>query len=86
MLEEEDDYLYFLSLDYKIIWNDFSVYFPLENGDASTIIENQRVAKIKIKKLSVQYKDALAVIIHDILQDITEAQIRKNIKMIEKGV
>ena len=86
MLEEEDDYLNFLSLDYKIIWNDFSVYFPLENGDASTIIENQRVAKIKIKKLSVQYKHALAVIIHDILQDITEAQIRKNIKMIEKGV
>ena len=86
MLEEEDDYLNFLPLDYKIIWNHFSVYFPLENGDASTIIENQRVAKIKIKKLSVQYKDALAVIIHDILQDITEAQIRKNIKMIEKGV
>ena len=60
ILKEEDDYLNFLSLGYKVIWNEYRLYFPIENGDLSVIYENQRVAKIKFKRLSVQYKDGLA--------------------------
>ena len=47
VLKEEDDYLNFLSLGYKIIWSEYRIYFPIENGDLSVIYENQRVAKIK---------------------------------------
>ncbi len=86
MLKEEDDYLNYLSLGYKIIWNDYRVYFPIENGDLSTIYENQRVAKIKFKKLSVQYKDGLAFLAEEILGDANESKVRKAIKTIEKGV
>ncbi len=86
MLKEEDDYLNFLSLGYKIIWNENRIYFPIENGDLSVIYENQRVAKIKFKKLSVQYKDQLEYITEEILEDVSEATIRKAIKIIEKGV
>ena len=63
MLKEEDDYLNFLSLGYKLIWNDIRIYFPIENGDMSVIAENQRVQKIKFKRLSVQYKDSLIFIV-----------------------
>ena len=86
MLKEEDDYLNFLSLGYKIIWNEYRIYFPIENGDLSVIYENQRVAKIKFKKLSVQYKDGLAFLAEEILGDSSESQVRRAIKTIEKGV
>ena len=85
MLKEEDDYLNFLSLGYKVIWSDYRIYFPIENGDLSVIYENQRVSKVKFKKLSVQYKDGLAYIAEEILGDANEMRIRKAIKTIEKG-
>lgn len=83
---KEDDYLNFLSLGYKIIWNEYRIYFPIENGDLSVIYENQRVAKIKFKKLSIQYKDGLAYMSEEILGDVSEMTIRRAIKLIEKGV
>ena len=85
MLKEEDDYLNFLSLGYKVIWSDYRIYFPVENGDLSVIYENQRVSKVKFKKLSVQYKDGLAYIAEEILGDANEMRIRKAIKTIERG-
>ena len=86
MIKEEDDYLNYLSLGYKIIWNEYRIYFPIENGDLSVLFENQRVAKIKFKKLSVQYKDSLEYIVEDILKNVSSSQIRKVIKIIERGV
>lgn len=86
MLKEEDDYLNFLSLGHKVIWNEYRIYFPIENGDLTVIYENQRVAKIKLKKLSVQYKDGLVYLAEEILGDVSENNIRKAIKIIEKGV
>ena len=86
MLKEEDDYLNFLSLGYKVVWNEYRIYFPIENGDLSVIYENQRVAKIKFKKLSVQYKDGLAYLAEEILGDVSESNVRRAIKIIERGV
>ncbi len=86
ILKEEDDYLNFLSLGYKIMWNEYRIYFPIENGDWSVLAENQRVAKIKFKKLSTQYKDSLIYIVSEILNDTSENQIRRAVKIIERGV
>ena len=86
MLKEEDDYLNFLSLGYKIVWNEKRIFFPIENGDLNVIHENQRLAKIKFKRLSVQYKDSLANITEEIADDEYTDMIRKTIKSIEKGV
>ncbi len=85
-LKEDDDYLNFLSLGYKVIWNEFKIFFPMENGDLSVIYENQRLGKIKFKKLSVQYKDGLSYIVQEILEKVSEANVRKAIKTIEKNV
>ena len=86
ILKEEDDYLDFLSLGYKVMWNEYRIYFPIENGDWSVLAENQRVAKIKLKRLSMQYKDSLVYIVGEILNDTSENQIRRAIKIIERGV
>lgn len=83
ILKEEDDYLNYLALGKKAIWNDlFSVYFPIDNGDQSIIYENQRVNKIGIRKLSSQYKESLYYIAEDILEN--DVSSRKNKKCIEK--
>lgn len=86
ILKEDDDYLDFLSLGYKVMWNEYRIYFPIENGDWSVLAENQRVAKIKLKKLSTQYKDSLIYIVSEILNDTSENQIRRAVKIIERGV
>lgn len=85
VLKEDNDYLNFLSLGYKIEWEEDRIYFPMENGDLSVIAENQRVAKIKFRRLSAQYKDSLVYIILQILKT-NESNIRRVVKNIEKGV
>lgn len=86
MIKEEDDYLNFLSLGLKVIWDENRIYFPIENGDLSVIAENQMVQKIKFRKLSVQYKDSLVFIVQEILNEKSDSNIRRAVKTIEKGV
>ena len=86
VLKEEDDYLNYLSEDCKIKWDDEKIYFPIENGDLSVIAENQRVQKIKLKKLSAQYKDNIGFITQQILEQKNDSGIRKIIKSIERGI
>ena len=78
--KEDDDYLNYLSLGYKIQWSEEIIYFPFEVGDQSVMAENQRVAKIKFKKLSAQYKEAL------ILGQNEYAKMKRIFKQLEKGV
>lgn len=86
MYQEEDEYLNYLSAEYKLVWSEYKIYFPIENGDLSVLMENQRVQKIKLKKLSVQYKDSLTFLVQQIIDNRSESSIRKVIKTIEKGV
>lgn len=82
--KEDDDYLNFLSLGYKLIWSDYRIYFPIENGDATILAENQRIGKIKLKKLSIEYKESLIYIVEDMLKDTSEREIRNALRSIEK--
>ena len=75
--QEEDDYLNFLSLGYKIIWKEEKVYFPFELGD-------QSVLKIKFKHLSEQYKEGLIYIAEQILAE-KKSNIRKALKQLERN-
>lgn len=86
VLKEDDDYLNFLSLGYKVVWDEERIYFPIENGDLSVIAENQRVQKIKFKKLSIQYKDSLTFIVQQILGQENDSYVRRTVKIIERGV
>lgn len=64
---EDDEYLEFLSLGKKVVWEENIIYFPLESGDETAIAENQRLGKVKFKNLSSDYKDGIAVLSSHIL-------------------
>lgn len=84
--KEDDDYLNYLSLGYKIVWNEELVYFPLETGDQTVIAENQRVSKIKFKKLSPQYKEGLIYISEQILEQDEYPKMKRIFKKLERGI
>ena len=83
ILSEENEYLDFLSLGYKIKWDDYRVYFPFEMGDESAIIDNQRLARIKFKNL--QYKESLMYIAEELLGEKEVNNFIKALKNFEKG-
>ena len=85
MTNEEDEYLNYLSNEYKIVWDDIKIYYPFEIGDQSAIIENQRVAKIKFRNLSSQYKESLLFMVEQIVDKVSLNELKKIMKNIEKG-
>ena len=80
MLREEEEYFDFLVLGTKAIWNEEKVYFVLENGDWPSIMENQRISKIKLKNLSNEYKSNIAFLVNDIEPEIGNKKVRSIIK------
>lgn len=87
ILKEEDDYLNFLSSGSKVVWDtEKIIYLPFEVGDQTVIYNNQRVSKIKFKKLSVQYKEGILYIADELLGEQNSNNLRKTFKKIERGV
>lgn len=85
MTREQDDYFNFLSLGYKVMWDETRIYFPMEQGDQSAIIENQIVSKIKLKNLSQQYRDGLEFIAEEIVGSENASALKRAVKILEKG-
>lgn len=85
-LKEEEEYLDFLSLGYKIEWDKERIFMPFDIGDQSIIYENQRVSKIKFKKLSNQYKMGLQFVASEITEFNNDALVKKAFKTIEKSI
>lgn len=81
---EDDYYIDYLSLGYKVIWNDNKINFPYETQDIEAMIENQKSSKIQIKGLTLQYKENLEYIITDILPDINVTNLRRIMKNMER--
>ena len=86
VLKEDDDYLNYISEGFKIKWSENRIYFPIEIENMIANIENQRQGRIRFKKLTIQYKEAMIQIIQEIDSKYSEGKIRKTIKSIEKGV
>lgn len=82
---EEEQYLDFLSRNYKIVWNDYKFVFPITIADLTAIAENQRVENIKFKKISTAYKENLLFIAEEISKDVKTVELRKAMKNLEKG-
>ena len=80
MLKEEDDYFDYLTLDLKIKWNDNKIYFLLENGDLSARMENNRLQCIKLRNLSIEYKENIIYMASQICPEVNERFYRKIVK------
>lgn len=84
---EEEEYFNYLALGLRIKWEDEIIYFPFEQGDQGTIIENQMVQKIKFKKLTELYRDSLIYIAEEILENKSDSMnLKRAFKQLEKGV
>ena len=84
---DEEEYFNFLSLGAKVNWSEETIYFPVEQGDAGVIIQNQMVQKTKFKKLTELYKGSLMYIASELLESQQEQnELRKVFKQLEKGV
>lgn len=80
MTKEEEEYFDYLSLGIKAIWKEEKLYFPLENGDLTSIMENQRVSTIKFKNLSNEYRGNIKFLVNDIDAEIGDKKIKNIIK------
>lgn len=80
MSKEEEEYFEYLSLGIKAIWSEEKIYFQLENGDFSAIMENQRILKIKLGNLSNEYRGNIKFLVNDIDSEIGERTIKNIIK------
>ena len=85
-LRDENNYLDYLASGYRVEWDNEIIFIPLIISDYSAITENQKSAKIKFKRLSEDYKSALYIIANDVASEVGEAQIKKSIRSIERGM
>ena len=80
--EEDDEYLNLLSLTSPVKWNEEKIYFPYDQGDLTTIMENQRVTKIKIRNLSEEYRQGLLTLVQEINPQIKGGDLKRALKNI----
>jgi len=80
MKKEDEDYLNYLSMDTRAIWNDFSIYIPLLDENQQQIEDNQRVYRARLKRLIPEYQDGIIYIVQNIIEDLSVGKIKKMIK------
>ena len=80
--KEDDDYLNYLSLGPKVMWEDDRIYFPLEMGDKTAIIDNQKVSKVRFENLTSMYKDGMEFVVAKIDPKLQGPTVRKIMKEI----
>ena len=82
--KEDEEYLKYLTMDTKAIWNDFTIYVPILNENQKLIEDNQRVYKARIRRLIPEYQVSIIYIVQYIVEDISANKIKKIIKEKEK--
>ena len=82
--QEDDYYLEYIALGYKVKWNENVINFPYDTKDLEVMIENQKMNRIRMKNLSLNYRNSLEYLITDMIPDINITNLRKTMKNIEK--
>lgn len=77
---EDEIYLNNISLESKIDWNEYTIYFQILGEDNKVFEENQRFEKIKFRRLSLNYKESLAYVVQDINKKENMGKIKKAMK------
>ena len=82
--QEDEYYIDYLALGYKISWDDNKINFPYTIEDIEAMMENQKNYRIRIKNLSQQYRDNLEYLISNMIPDINMSNLRKVMKNLER--
>ena len=80
MRKDEEQYFQYLTADTRAIWNEFSIYMPLLDENEQLIQDNQRVYRIRLKKLIPEYQDGIIYVVQNIVKDFSTGKIRKMIR------
>lgn len=78
--KEDEDYLNYISLEYKVNWNNYVFYFQILGEDNKVFEENQRLEKIRFRRLSIGYKETLSYVIQDICKNENPSKIKRTMK------
>ena len=78
--KEDEDYLNYISLEYKVNWNNYVFYFQILGEDNKVFGENQRLEKIRFRRLSIGYKETLSYVIQDICKNENPSKIKRTMK------
>ena len=78
--KEDEEYLNLLTMEYNITWNEYTIYFHILGEDNKVFEENQRLEKIKYRRLSPNYKESLAYVVQDIDKKHNISSIKKLMK------
>lgn len=78
--KEDEEYLSHLSMEYKINWNEYTIYFQILGDDNKVFEENQKIEKIRYRRLSNNYKESLAYVIQDIDKNLNLGNIKRLMK------
>ena len=77
---EDEEYLDFLTIDTQVAWDDFVIYLPIMRDNEEAMNENQRVYKARLKRLAIDYQDAIIYIVQNIVKDMNTSKIKKSIR------
>lgn len=86
VLKQDNEYLNFLSKDAKIVWNENIISILTSDMDNLVFVENQRVARLKYKNLSPNFKESIATIVMTVVPGLKINEVTKALKTIDKGV
>ena len=64
-------------MEYKISWNEYTIYFQILGDDNKVFEENQKLEKIRYRRLSLNYKESLAYVVQDIDQKNNIGNIKR---------
>lgn len=78
--KEDEEYLNYISMEYRVNWNNYVLYFQILGEDNKVFEENQRIEKIRFRRLSINYKESLAYVIQDICKNENISKIRRTMK------
>ena len=78
--KDEEEYLDSMSIEYSTNWNEYALYFHIFNEDNKVIQENQRLEKIRFKRLTSNFKESLTYTVQDITGIENFAKIKKIMK------
>ena len=84
--QEDNDYLDFLTTGMRVEWNEDIIFMPFENGDQSVLFKNQKSTKIRIRRLSEQFKAGLMYCATQIVGEEFTGDLEKAKRNLEKGV
>ena len=78
--KQDEEYLNYISMEYKVNWNNYVLYFQILGEDNKVFEENQRVEAIKFRRLSINYKESLAFVVQDICKNENISKIKRTMK------